>query len=159
MMSTSVEKPSVIQRVVTWIFGSIAESRVVVVASDLRSRVPLFLIPRAPESLASARSLADCDFARTLATWVFSSRLRSVATQNVPKSLKGPRRRQPGGKVMPKKAPRVLKRYTQGLAVAHSPLARARAYSALPTSAEVVMLRNGAHPALRTGTGVARQAA
>ena len=158
-MSTSEGKPGVIERVVTWIFGSTAGLRAVAVASDLRNRVPMFLVPRAPEPSAPVRSLADYDFAQTLATWVFPSRLRSVASQNVPKSLKGPRRRRAGGKVMPKKAPRVLKRYTQGLAVAQSPLARARAYGALPVSADVVMLRNGAHQAARAGVSLARKAA
>lgn len=158
-MSTSVGKPSVIQRVVIWIFGSIAESRVSAVASDLRNRVPMFLVPRSSEPLAPARSLADCDFARTLATWVFPARLRSVATQNLPKSLRGPRRRPAGGKIMPKKAPRVLKRYTHGLAVAQSPLARARAFGALPISADVVMLRNGAQQGARAGMSLARKAA
>jgi hypothetical protein len=158
-MSTGVGRLNVIRRMLNWVVRSLTASRAGAVALDMRHRVPMFLIPRALEPARPVRSLADCDFARTLATWMFSARLKSVALQNMPKSLKGPRRRPAGGKIMPKKGPRVLKRYTQKPAVAEMPLQRARAFAALRSSADVVTLQDHGAQRSRSGPGPARRAA
>jgi hypothetical protein len=116
-MPIGAPRPGMLARFIQWVKTAFQGAKTFVAAPIAAGDLPSLFAPRlaavraawAPVSLASAT-----DFATNLRTFALAARLRSVATQNVRCSLKGPRRRAGwgGGKPLPKPVPRVLKRYS-----------------------------------------------
>ncbi|MDQ8699443.1 hypothetical protein [Hyphomicrobium sp. LHD-15] len=119
-------------------------SKVAKPASDLSFLLPSLFVAR---PVFPARPTVDA--------WAFaavsglrqglSARLTSVAAETVPRSRKGPRRKaaQSAQKAIPKKAPRVLKRYKQ---------------EALPSAAAALRRPVISHPTSRVGNIVSLNA-
>lgn len=152
--------PGIIARVVGWIvkaFSGAAAGRSV---PNPALMLPTLFLARAPSRQAPADGAARPAVSATCDRG-FAARLRSVSAQNVPKSRKGPRRKltPPGGKAIPKKAPRLLKRYKPSggtlLAAARSRMAR---LPSLPL-ANVVHLADFVRRQIGCGRTVDRHAA
>ncbi|HML42345.1 MAG TPA: hypothetical protein PKE13_05405 [Hyphomicrobium zavarzinii] len=136
----------IVGRFFGWILRALAGSKAVRgAAPDFSHFLPaLFLVRQAPK-VERVFGFFASDFSISSARrWALAARLRSIARLNVPKGLKGARRRTtpPAGKPIPKKAPRLLKRYKQTTGtlvlgrqksiVAESPVRRSATIFTLP---------------------------
>lgn len=115
-MPAAATENGIVGRFFGWILRALTGAKTVRAAPDFAHFLPaLFLVRPAPK-LERVFGFFASDFSIASGRrWALAARLRSVARQNVPKVLKGARRRStpPAGKPIPKKAPRVLKRYKQ----------------------------------------------
>lgn len=135
----------IFQRLFGWIVRKFPASKVAKPASDLSFSLPSLFVAR---PLFPARPTVDA--------WAFAAvsglrqrlatRLTCVAAQTVPRSRKGPRRTaaQAAQKAIPKKAPRVLKRYKQEAVVSAAAAWRRPGPSQPPSRAgNIVSLNTG----------------
>jgi hypothetical protein len=123
-MSIALPRPGAVERFLGWI-SSVAwfQSSPVQVTMQARTlpearfELPMLFAVRA-SSAGKPQPATDFSVPR-VRSWAFAARLKSVAVENVPRSLKAPRRKAgpPAGKALPKKSPRVLKCYKPGTGV------------------------------------------
>lgn len=102
-------------RALAWLSQLVSDVPAAARSSSL-TVLPLLFAPRPPDPHAPLAREKGVHARPAVATFAFAARLKSVAAQNVPKSLKAARRAvvPPAGKHVPKRQPRVLKSYKSG---------------------------------------------
>lgn len=115
-MFIALTKANLVQRFCSWLFGARIESKPSPPAAsraDAPFMVPMLFVARTAEAPDEPTNLINLFPARCSQEWSFAARLKSVATDNVPKVRKGHRAKTtpPAGKAVPRKAAPLLKSY------------------------------------------------